>query len=82
MTSTGALSAYSGAKTGRSPADKRVVKEEGSEKEVWWGPVNKAMTPEVRETDPFSQFQILDLSLPLDVFGGAWSVISSLPSSA
>jgi ATP-dependent phosphoenolpyruvate carboxykinase len=47
MTSTGALTAYSGAKTGRSPLDKRVVKEESSEKDVWWGPVNKAMTPDV-----------------------------------
>lgn len=47
MTSTGALTAYSGAKTGRSPSDKRVVKEPGSEKDVWWGPVNKEMTPEV-----------------------------------
>ena len=47
MTSTGALSAYSGAKTGRSPSDKRIVKEEGSEKDVWWGPVNKPMTPDV-----------------------------------
>jgi phosphoenolpyruvate carboxykinase (ATP) len=28
MTSSGALSAYSGAKTGRSPSDKRIVKEE------------------------------------------------------
>lgn len=47
ITSTGALTAYSGAKTGRSPLDKRVVKEPGSEKDVWWGPVNKPMTPEV-----------------------------------
>jgi Phosphoenolpyruvate carboxykinase len=47
MTSTGALTAYSGAKTGRSPLDKRVVKEEGSEKDVWWGPVNKPMSPDV-----------------------------------
>jgi hypothetical protein len=47
MTSTGALTAYSGAKTGRSPLDKRVVKEPGSDKDVWWGPVNKPMSPEV-----------------------------------
>jgi ATP-dependent phosphoenolpyruvate carboxykinase len=47
MTSTGALTAYSGAKTGRSPLDKRIVKEEGSEKDVWWGPVNKPMSPDV-----------------------------------
>lgn len=47
ITSSGALSAYSGAKTGRSPSDKRVVKEESSEKDIWWGPVNKPMSPDV-----------------------------------
>merc|ERR1712000_634271 len=47
ITSSGALSAYSGAKTGRSPSDKRIVQEPSSEKEVWWGPVNKPMTTEV-----------------------------------
>ncbi|KAF2858663.1 phosphoenolpyruvate carboxykinase [ATP] [Piedraia hortae CBS 480.64] len=47
ITSSGALSAYSGAKTGRSPSDKRIVQEESSEKDIWWGPVNKPMTPEV-----------------------------------
>jgi len=36
----GALVAYSGAKTGRSPGDKRVVRHPESESEVWWGPVN------------------------------------------
>lgn len=36
----GALVAYSGAKTGRSPKDKRVVKRPESEGNVWWGPVN------------------------------------------
>jgi Phosphoenolpyruvate carboxykinase len=36
----GALVAYSGVKTGRSPKDKRVVKQEPSENEVWWGHVN------------------------------------------
>jgi hypothetical protein len=49
ITSSGALTAYSGAKTGRSPSDKRIVKEESSEKEVWWGPVNKPMTPDVSQ---------------------------------
>ncbi|WPG98945.1 Phosphoenolpyruvate carboxykinase [Acrodontium crateriforme] len=46
ITSTGALSAYSGAKTGRSPSDKRIVKEESSENNIWWGPVNKPMAPD------------------------------------
>jgi phosphoenolpyruvate carboxykinase (ATP) len=41
----GALVAYSGAKTGRSPKDKRVVKRPESEKDVWWGNVNIPMEP-------------------------------------
>ena len=40
---SGALVAYSGAKTGRSPQDKRVVKHSDSEKDVWWGTVNLPM---------------------------------------
>jgi phosphoenolpyruvate carboxykinase (ATP) len=36
----GALVAYSGIKTGRSPKDKRVVEHPASKKDVWWGPVN------------------------------------------
>ena len=36
----GALVAYSGEKTGRSPKDKRVVEQPASENDVWWGPVN------------------------------------------
>jgi len=40
ISDTGALIAYSGEKTGRSPKDKRVVKHADSEEDVWWGPVN------------------------------------------
>src|SRR5215468_2341353 len=36
----GALVAYSGEKTGRSPKDKRVVRNHASEKDVWWGTTN------------------------------------------
>ncbi|PZD30004.1 PckA, Phosphoenolpyruvate carboxykinase (ATP) [Pyrenophora tritici-repentis] len=43
ITASGALSAYSGAKTGRSPSDKRIVEEDSSKNDVWWGPVNKPM---------------------------------------
>ena len=32
---SGALTAYSGAKTGRSPSDKRIVKEPSSENDIW-----------------------------------------------
>lgn len=40
LADSGALIAYSGEKTGRSPKDKRVVKHAASEKDVWWGNVN------------------------------------------
>jgi phosphoenolpyruvate carboxykinase (ATP) len=43
ITSTGALVAMSGAKTGRSPADKRIVGHADSEKNIWWGNVNIKM---------------------------------------
>jgi phosphoenolpyruvate carboxykinase (ATP) len=43
----GALAAYSGVKTGRSPKDKRVVKHPNSEAEVWWGPVNIPIEPHI-----------------------------------
>src|ERR1700753_2830608 len=36
----GALVAYSGAKTGRSPKDKRVVQHPDSQNDIWWGSVN------------------------------------------
>ncbi|BAT75120.1 Phosphoenolpyruvate carboxykinase [Vigna angularis] len=37
LTSTGALATLSGAKTGRCPRDKRVVKDALTENELWWG---------------------------------------------
>lgn len=36
ITSTGALTAYSGNKTGRSPLDKRIVEEDTSKKDIWY----------------------------------------------
>lgn len=41
ISSSGALIAYSGEKTGRSPRDKRIIEEETSKDNIWWGPVNK-----------------------------------------
>ncbi len=43
LSSQGSLVAYSGAKTGRSPADKRVVRHPNSEADVWWGSVNREL---------------------------------------
>ncbi|EFC35800.1 predicted protein [Naegleria gruberi] len=40
LTCTGALVAFSGQKTGRSPKDKRIVSEETSKDDIWFGPVN------------------------------------------
>ncbi|MFM7034765.1 MAG: phosphoenolpyruvate carboxykinase (ATP) [Planctomycetia bacterium] len=40
LADSGALIAYSGAKTGRSPKDKRIVRDPRNEHDIWWGPVN------------------------------------------
>jgi phosphoenolpyruvate carboxykinase (ATP) len=40
IVSSGAIAIRSGAKTGRSPGDKHVVRHPTSEADVWWGPVN------------------------------------------
>lgn len=40
ISDTGALMVYSGEKTGRSPLDKRVVRNSESEQNIDWGPVN------------------------------------------
>ena len=45
IAANGALVAYSGAKTGRSPKDKRLVCQPPSEADVWWGPVNQPLPP-------------------------------------
>ena len=46
----GALVAYSGEKTGRSPKDKRIVKNPTSEKDVWWGTTNLPLDPKSYRT--------------------------------
>jgi len=46
ITSTGALSVTSGKKTGRSPKDKRIVEENDSVRDIWWGKVNIKLDPQ------------------------------------
>ena len=46
ISSAGALVAYSGKKTGRSPTDKRVVDEPEVRDDVWWGNVNIKLDPQ------------------------------------
>lgn len=45
LADTGALIATSGVKTGRSPGDKRLVREPDTEADIWWGPVNQSLAP-------------------------------------
>jgi phosphoenolpyruvate carboxykinase (ATP) len=37
---------HTGRHTGRSPKDKFLVRESGTENDVWWGPINQPMEPE------------------------------------
>src|SRR5689334_18220953 len=46
ISSTGAMIAYSGKKTGRSPSDKRIVDEPEVRDDVWWGNVNIKLDPQ------------------------------------
>ena len=43
IAASGALIALSGAKTGRSPTDKRIVREASTADDVWWGDINMAL---------------------------------------
>lgn len=45
VSSTGALVAYSGVKTGRSPTDKRIVEDSTTKGEIWWGKINIPLSP-------------------------------------
>jgi phosphoenolpyruvate carboxykinase (ATP) len=49
LTDTGAITATTGANTGRSPRDRFIVAEPTSEPEIWWGPVNRPMSGAVFE---------------------------------
>lgn len=46
ITSTGALSASSGSRTGRTPKEKRIVEDETTKDNIWWGDVNIPISPE------------------------------------
>eukprot|EP00435_Cladocopium_sp_Y103_P006970 s4107_g2.t1 len=68
--STGALAAFSGAKTGRSPLDKRVVLEESTENDVWWGPVNVPLSENTFKINRERAIDYLNTRERLYVFDG------------
>lgn len=73
ITSTGALSARSGEKTGRSPKDKRIVKHAESEQDVNWGDVNIPISEEGFATNKQTAIEYFKKQKKLyvfDVFAG------------
>ena len=64
ISSSGALINFSGKKTGRSPKDKRIVYEETSKDDIWWGPVNIKMDERMFIQHTFSSC----LTCPIDTF--------------
>jgi phosphoenolpyruvate carboxykinase (ATP) len=73
ISSTGALIAYSGKKTGRSPSDKRVVDEPEVRDDVWWGNVNIKLDPHsflVNRERAVDYLNTRDRLYVIDGFGG------------
>ncbi len=69
----GALVCYTGARTGRSPKDKYVVREPSSEAHVAWGDVNRALEPgrfDVLSSKVFHYLQDRDIFVQ-DLYAGA-----------
>ena len=49
LTEQGALAAYTGERTGRSPQDRFVLADADNHKDIWWGPSNRPIDPAVAE---------------------------------
>jgi phosphoenolpyruvate carboxykinase (ATP) len=70
---SGALIAYSGDKTGRSPRDKRIVKDVASQEDVWWGTVNipiDKVTFEINRERAIDFFNVSKRLYVVDGFAG------------
>ncbi len=76
ISSAGALMTSSAAKTGRSPKDKRIVNTPESYNDVWWGEVNKELSPTSYEANRQRAIDYLnsqDQVYVIDAFAG-WDV--------
>jgi phosphoenolpyruvate carboxykinase (ATP) len=73
ISAAGPLACRTGLHTGRSPNDKFIVREAGSEAEIAWGPVNRAMEP--AQFDQLHRDLVASLTgkelFVLDCFAGA-----------
>ncbi len=70
---SGALMVRSGAKTGRSPKDKRVVRHPDSEGDIWWGDVNISvdeLTFSINRERAMDYLNTLDKLYVVDGYGG------------
>ena len=75
ISASGALVAMSGARTGRSPADKRIVAEPATRGDVWWGDVNIELdehTFEINRERAIDYLNTLELLYVIDGYAG-WS---------
>jgi ATP-dependent phosphoenolpyruvate carboxykinase len=70
IVSSGALAVRSGKKTGRSPLDKRIVFEESSADDVWWGKVNMKLKYESFLTNRERAVDYLNLQKRLYIIDG------------
>ena len=73
ITSSGALMNSSGAKTGRSPKDKRIVENPESVNDIWWGPVNEKIPDETflyNRRRAIDYLNTRDLIYVIDAFAG------------
>lgn len=70
---SGALMVRSGAKTGRSPKDKRIIRHEESEADIWWGDINVAvdtLTFAINRERAIDYLNTLDRLYVVDGFAG------------
>lgn len=70
ISDTGALVALSGDKTGRTPKDKRVVRNPDSEKDIWWGDINIELSEHVFMLNRQRALDYIDLRDRIYVFDG------------
>ena len=73
LSDKGSLIALSGAKTGRSPKDKRVVQNPESEQDIWWGDINIPMTQhnfDINRQRAVDYLSICERLYVIDAFAG------------